>query len=286
MAAHQADARRMLDDRGYSGTLIRGQNPALLFEKAVRDRITESYYWKEQCFGLNAATLCDRAVDLTFIGGTYGVSQKPTPFLCLAFKMLQLTPGKEIVQTYLNWGSEIFDRSEENDHGLDPMGEETEDDGLERQKKIRSEFKYLRALAAFYIRLAWEPVDIFKTLEPLLEDRCRLRQRRRDGVDLLTMDEFIDRLLTRDRICATSLWKLPDRGVLQDLDMLDEYTSPLREELEELDRADNGDRQGEKSDVEEQRRSTSANYDDESRHRDGHANGLSISDRSDDDDND
>lgn len=91
----------MLDDRGYEGVLIRGQNPALLMEKAVRDRITESYYWKEQCFGLNAATLCDRAVELTFIGGTYG-QQKPTPFLCLAFKLLQLTPEREIVLEYLH----------------------------------------------------------------------------------------------------------------------------------------------------------------------------------------
>lgn len=99
--AHHADAKSMLDDRGYEGVLIRGQNPALLMEKAVRDRITESYYWKEQCFGLNAATLCDRAVELTFIGGTYG-QQKPTPFLCLVFKLLQLTPEREVVLEYLH----------------------------------------------------------------------------------------------------------------------------------------------------------------------------------------
>ena len=48
MASHRADAKRMLDDRGYSGHLIRGQPPHLLFEEAVRNRITESYYWKEQ----------------------------------------------------------------------------------------------------------------------------------------------------------------------------------------------------------------------------------------------
>ena len=84
--AHQADARRALDERGYTGALIHGDNPLKLFEKAVRDRIIDSYYWKEQCFGLNAATILDRALELTFIGGTYGVAQKPTPFLCLAFK--------------------------------------------------------------------------------------------------------------------------------------------------------------------------------------------------------
>lgn len=96
MATHRADASALLDNRGYSGILIRGQNPAQLMEKAVRDRITESYYFKEQCFGLNAATLCDRAVELSCIGGIYGVAQKPTPFLCLAFKLLQLAPERRL----------------------------------------------------------------------------------------------------------------------------------------------------------------------------------------------
>ena len=102
MATHRADASQMLDDRGYSGKLIRGQNPAMLMEKAVRDRITESYYWKEQCFGLNEATLCDRAVDVTYVGGITGTAQKPTPFLCLAFKLLQLAPEKDIILEYLS----------------------------------------------------------------------------------------------------------------------------------------------------------------------------------------
>ncbi|KAL9085451.1 MAG: hypothetical protein Q9165_007601 [Trypethelium subeluteriae] len=284
MAAHQADAKRMLDDRGYTGTLIRGQNPALLFEKAVRDRITESYYWKEQCFGLNAATLCDRAVELTFIGGTYGVAQKPTPFLCLAFKMLQLTPDKEVVEAYLNWGSEVFDRKAEDDaegDGLDQL-DGGEAGNARRQKNVRAEFKYLRALAAFYIRLTWEPVEIFKTLEPLLEDRVKLRQRRRDGVDLTFMDEFIDRLLTRDRVCATTLWKLPDRGMLQDLDMLEEYVSPLGEELDELDKDEEDDNRD--SDVEEVRNGRSPSDDSEVANGNGHASDSSEGSHSDDGD--
>ena len=99
---HRPDAKQMLDERGYEGKLIRGQNPALLMEKAVRDRITESYYWKEQCFGLNEASLCDRAVEMTYVGGVTGTAQKPAPFLCLAFKMLQLAPERDIVLEYLN----------------------------------------------------------------------------------------------------------------------------------------------------------------------------------------
>lgn len=203
MAQHQADAKRMLDDRGYSGVLIRGQNPLLLFEKAVRDRITDSYYWKEQCFGLNAATLLDRAVEMTCIGGTYGASQKPTPFLCLAFKMLQLTPDREIVRYYLEQGGD--------------------------------EWKYLRALAAFYIRLTWEPKEIFETLEPFLADSRKLKRRTREGYTLTYVDQFVDDLLVKDRVCATSLWKMPTRTQLEDLDVLDARISPLGDEIEELD---------------------------------------------------
>ena len=104
--SHRADASSLLDNRGYSGPLIRGANPITLIETAVRDRITESLYWKEQCFGLNAATLLDRAVDLSYIGGTYGVGMRPTPFLCLAFKLLTLTPERAIVLEYLHQGGE------------------------------------------------------------------------------------------------------------------------------------------------------------------------------------
>ncbi|GAB7351823.1 hypothetical protein MBLNU459_g2388t1 [Dothideomycetes sp. NU459] len=199
--ADQADAKRMLDERGYSGTLIRGANPLLLFEKPVRDRIVGSYYWAEQCFGLSAATLCDRAVELTFIGGTYGGAQKPTPFLCLAFKLLQLTPEKDIIRFYLE----------------------------------QDDWKYLRALAAFYIRLTWEPKEIYETLEPYLVDSRKLKRRTREGFALSFVDQFIDDLLTKDRVCATSLWKMPSRVQLEDLDVLEPRISPLGDEIDELD---------------------------------------------------
>ncbi|KAL2220129.1 putative RNA binding protein [Thermoascus aurantiacus ATCC 26904] len=225
MATHRADASALLDNRGYSGPLIRGVNPATLFEKAVRDRITDSYYWKEQCFGLNAATLCDRAVELTSIGGTYGASQKPTPFLCLAFKMLQLAPEREIVLEYLNF----TDPGSDGEGG----GEDAEEARANGVVKARGDFKYLRALAAFYVRLTFDPVDVYKTLEPLLLDYRKLRRRVRDRFVLTTMDQFVDELLTKDRVCATSLWKLPSRQQLEDLDLLEERVSPLAAELEE-----------------------------------------------------
>ncbi|KAI4151575.1 MAG: hypothetical protein L6R39_002003 [Caloplaca ligustica] len=215
-ATHAPDATRMLDTRGYTGPTIHSSNPLHLLEKPVRDRITESYYWKEQCFALNAATLCDKAAQLTHIGGTHSVSQKPTPFLCLLFKLLQLLPEKEIVLLYL------------------------------RQR----EFKYLSALAAMYVRLTFEAREVFEVLEPLLGDWRKLRRRTREGGWTLTwMDQFVDDLLTRERVCATSLRKLPNRMILEDLGQLEVRVSPLGEEIEEIDREEEEEEKEEEGDA-------------------------------------
>lgn len=198
---HRADARAHFDTRGYTGPQIHNQNPVHLLEKPIRDRILTSYYWQEQCFAINEATLCDRAAALTSIGGTYG-AQKPSPFLCLVMKMLQLMPERDIVLEYLRQG----------------------------------EFKYLTALAAFYVRLTWRPKEVYEVLEGMLGDYRKLRRRTREGGCVLTwMDQFVDDLLTKERVCGTSLMKLPQRTVLEDLGQLEVRVSPLGEEVEELD---------------------------------------------------
>jgi pre-mRNA-splicing factor 38A len=80
---------------------IHGTNPQNLVEKIVRTKIYQSTYWKEQCFGLTAETLVDKAMELDHTGGTYGGNRKPTPFLCLALKMLQIQPDKDIVVEFI-----------------------------------------------------------------------------------------------------------------------------------------------------------------------------------------
>lgn len=80
---------------------IRGTNPQNLVEKIVRSKIYQNTYWKEQCFGLTAETLVDKAMELDHLGGTYGGSRKPTPFMCLIMKMLQIQPDKEIVVEFI-----------------------------------------------------------------------------------------------------------------------------------------------------------------------------------------
>ena len=40
-------------------------------------------------------------MELKSVGGTYGGNIKPTPFMCLVLKMLQLQPEKDIVVEFI-----------------------------------------------------------------------------------------------------------------------------------------------------------------------------------------
>ena len=48
-----------------------------------------------------AALLVDKAMELRYIGGVFGGNVKPTPFLCLILKMLQIQPEKDIVVEFI-----------------------------------------------------------------------------------------------------------------------------------------------------------------------------------------
>ncbi|KAI0270041.1 PRP38 family-domain-containing protein [Gloeopeniophorella convolvens] len=160
---------------------IHGQNPQFLVETVIRNRIYESPYWKEHCFALTAESLIDLAINVRFIGGVYG-NQKPTEFLCLLLKLLQIQPEKEILVEYLQ----------------------------------ADEFKYLRALAAMYIRMTFRPVDVYELLEPLLKDYRKLRYRDQSGYYLTYIDEFVDQLLNDERVCDIILPRIAKRSVLEE----------------------------------------------------------------------
>lgn len=91
--------------------------------------------------------MVDKGVELRYVGGIYAGNIKPTPFLCLTLKLLQLQPDKEIVIEFLT----------------------------------QKDYKYLRALAAMYIRLTFNSVEIYKCLEPLFDDYRKLRYMNRMG---------------------------------------------------------------------------------------------------------
>ncbi|KAG0224796.1 Pre-mRNA-splicing factor 38A [Actinomortierella wolfii] len=184
-----------MDNKTVSDAIaVHGTNPQFLIEKILRTRIYESKYWKEQCFGLTESTIVEKAFNLTYIGGQYG-TQKPTEFICLVLKLLQLQPSEDIVIKYITGLSEDDDKDDSN--------------------------KYLRALGAFYLRLTGKPATIYKVLEPLLDDPRKLRKRTVNGFTLTYMDEFVDELLREERVCDVVLPRLTKRYVLEDAGELD-----------------------------------------------------------------
>lgn len=197
---------------------VHGQDPQLLVEKIIRERIYDCLYWKEECFGLNAETILDKAVELNYVGGTFG-NQRPVPFLCLLLKLLQIQPTLPIIDEYIQ----------------------------------QADFKYLRVLALFYYRLVGSPAAVYTKLEPYLADRRRLRLRQPSGVFALShVDTVVDDLLTQERVFGIILPRLPKRTVLEDADELD--PRPFFFPLEEDDRGrqEEGEEGGQRQSTEEQ----------------------------------
>lgn len=178
---------------------VHGSNPQFLVEKILRLRIYANRYWKEQCFGLTAETLIDRAAKLEFVGGSSSHNVKPTPFICLLLKLLQIQPHLDIVFEYIK----------------------------------QEEYKYLRALGAMYVRLAARPAEVYRYLEPLLEDYSKLAKKTPAGWELIHMDEFVDELLTSELCCDVTLPVLPKRSVLEGTGQVGPRASSLDADLEE-----------------------------------------------------
>ncbi|TFY83604.1 hypothetical protein EWM64_g394 [Hericium alpestre] len=177
---------------------IHGQNPQFLVETVIRNRIYESTYWKERCFALTAETLIDQAIAMRHIGGVYG-NQRPTEFLCLLLKLLQIQPEKEILVEYLQ----------------------------------ADEFKYLRALAAMYIRMTFSTAEVYELLEPLLKDFRKLRYRTMTGYSLTYIDEFVDQLLNDERVCDIILPRIAKRAILEENGERNQCGRPEPESREE-----------------------------------------------------
>ena len=169
-------------------------------EYILRQKIYDSLYWKQECFGLSAERIVDKAVDLKFVGGMFGEPQKPTEFICLVVKMLQIQPDKEIVLEFIK----------------------------------NYDFKYLRLLGAFYLRLVGKAVDVFNYLEPLLNDYRRVRVRDASGgFSLNYIDELIDQMLRKDYLFNIALPRLPSRQAMEKIGQLEPRVSVLEDEFNE-----------------------------------------------------
>ncbi len=167
-----------------------------LIDKMTRHHIFNCRYWKQECFALNAETFIDKAIKIKYIGGLYSGSKKPTKFLCLVFKLLQMNLPKEIALQYL---------------------------------KAR-DYKYLNAIALLYLRLILKGVDAFETLEPFYNDNRKLRLRNMIGeFSIIYVDQFIDNLLRQQIFMGISLPFLPKRAALEQQQALEPRVSLLEQ---------------------------------------------------------
>ncbi|KAF8068453.1 PRP38 [Scenedesmus sp. PABB004] len=181
---------------------IHGTNPQNLIEKITRNKIYASVYWKKDCFGLSAETLVDKAVELKYVGGMTGEPQRPTEFMCLILKMLQIQPDKEIIIEFIK-----------ND-----------------------DYKYVRLLGAYYLRLVGKAYDVYTYLEPLYNDFRRVRLAQADGSFALAhVDEVVDDMLRRDYLFDVALPHIPLRHLLEKAGTLEPRVSLLDED--EVERA-------------------------------------------------
>lgn len=177
---------------------VHGTDPQNLMEYITRQKIYDCRYWKEECFGLTAVDVLEKASKLKCIGASYGGNATPTRFLCLVLKLLQIQPAQESLDEFID----------------------------------NEDFKYVRLLGAFMKRLTGRPADIYEKLEPLYVDYRKVRYRAMTEWNLLRVDEMVHSLLRDDRVCGIALPRLPVRKLLVEEGYLDEdYVSPLEKAI-------------------------------------------------------
>ncbi|NXR11260.1 PR38A factor, partial [Semnornis frantzii] len=191
---------------------IHGTNPQYLVEKIIRTRIYESNLCVRPVSDL-AELVVDKAMELKYVGGVYGGNIKPTPFLCLTLKMLQIQPEKDIIVEFIK----------------------------------NEDFKYVRMLGALYMRLTGTAIDCYKYLEPLYNDYRKIKSQNRNGeFELMHVDEFIDELLHEERVCDIILPRLQKRYVLEEAEQLEPRVSALEEDMDDVESSEEEEEEDEK----------------------------------------
>lgn len=190
-----------------------------MVEKILRMKIYDSTYWKEHCFALTAEAVVDKAVDIKSLGGTYGGARKPSKFVCLLLKLLQLQPDKDIIIEFIKNEDYKYVRilgMRCNYLYLSSKFTSTAifKHALPHAFTSMSCHHWCNAAGAFYMRLVGRPIEVYNYLEPLYNDYRKLRMQNQDGGYTLShVDEVIDQMLTQEYLFDIALPRLPHRCV-------------------------------------------------------------------------
>jgi pre-mRNA-splicing factor 38A len=203
------DAKRevIVVDRGLARTKkkVHGVNPALLFEKILREKIQDAQYWFLKASRLEFYDILKECVDNVVVIGTYlnASKSKICMFIALLFRLIQLdiTISDDIVEWIII-----------GDHG----------------------YKYLTVLFMIYARLMWEDnVKLWTLLESKLKDYRKIRILENGVVRITYIDEISDDLLINNKFIDMTLPRIVNRWVLEDSGALEERESELMDEFEE-----------------------------------------------------
>jgi pre-mRNA-splicing factor 38A len=180
---------------------VHGKAPSKLLEYILLTKIQESMYWKQHCAYLNAESIVDKVIELNSIGGTLGANKMPHAFLCLITKLLDIQPNKEILSYYIN----------------------------------QTHFKYLRLLAALYVRMTANSADVYTILEPLYADRRKILFQTTSGqYEIKYIDEIIELLLNQPKVFDIMLPFMNTRLQLESAKKLKPMQAYLTEQQLEL----------------------------------------------------
>lgn len=165
-------------------------NKSYLVEPIIRHRIHDSIFYKQHLYLTNESTILPViSQHVHYVSGADSVG-RPSPFIQCILRLLELEPSKEIINVYLDQLS-------------------------------YNEFKYLTALTLLYIRLVYPSEEVYNIFDKYAQDyrklRIRLKTPQFDYMQqpihykLGYMDEFIDDLLTQERVVDLILPRLIPR---------------------------------------------------------------------------
>lgn len=190
---------------------VHGTDPQFLIDTIIRNKIYNTLYWKLNCFGLNVESLIDECFKLQYIG-LYELNSnnnKPTAFICLLLKLLQIQPDNDIITLCI-------------------------------QQNI---LKYCRCLFMLYLRIVSSNASyIYNTLEKHYNDyRKIIIINHNNTYDIIHIDEYIDILLNNNEIYGIKLPLLMKRSILQQNNRINKRISPLQHLIDQQNDNDSND---------------------------------------------